>query len=195
MSYIGIVVASAFASNALLTYGFGSVPDRNHDDRGPLASALALVCVNVLASGFLWVAHVLLLAPLGLGSLDILFFALLALPVLKFLSRNAALSSEGKLLSCVGEKADDLIVGSLVFGVALVSARSGYTLPEALVASVASGLGYWLALYLLEALKERLEMSDLPAPFKGAPAMLISAGLMAMAFMGVDATFVKNLAG
>jgi len=95
----------------------------------------------------------------------------------------------------VGARADDLVVGSLVFGVAFLSSRSGYSFSEALVASSASGLGYWLAEFLLESLRERLDLSDLPYPFKGALAMLISAGLMAMAFMGIDAVFIKNLAG
>jgi Na+-translocating ferredoxin:NAD+ oxidoreductase subunit A len=197
MSYLGIVVSSVFASNALLSYGFGSVPDGKREGKECFASALALAMVNALASGLLWSIRGLLLIPLGLASLDLLFFALIAVPLLKFLSRVSALSdpSGSSLLAKSGSRADDLVVGSLVFGIALVSARSGYSLPEALAASAASGLGYWLALSLLGTLRERLELSDLPAPFKGGPAMLISAGLMALAFMGLDASFAKNLAG
>jgi Na+-translocating ferredoxin:NAD+ oxidoreductase subunit A len=150
--------------------------------------------VNALASAFLWCVHSLVLAPLGLSSLDILFFILLAVPLLRFIARAASAAGKG-LLARAGSRSDDLVVGSLVFGVAFLSSRSGFTLPEALAASGASGLGYWLAEFLLESLRERLELSDLPYPFKGAPAMLVSAGLMAMAFMGIDAAFVKNLAG
>jgi Na+-translocating ferredoxin:NAD+ oxidoreductase subunit A len=194
MSYLGIVVASLFASNALLTYGLGSLPDQKRGDTGSFASALALACVNALASAFLWSLHTLVLAPLGLASLDILFFMLLAVPLLRFIARAASSSGKG-LLSLVGSRCDDLVVGSLVFGVAFLSARSGYALSEALAASAASGLGYWLAEFLLESLRERLDLSDLPYPFRGAPAMLISAGLMALAFMGMDAAFIKSLAG
>jgi electron transport complex protein RnfA len=194
MSYIGIIVTSAFASNALLTYGLGSAPDEKREGEGGGASALALAAVNILASAFMWAIRSLFLGPLGLASLDILFFALLAVPLLKFLAR-AAIRSGGGLLSRACAKADDLLIGTLVFGVALVSSRSGYSLPEALAASAASGLGYWLAQFLLETLRERLELSDVPRTFKGAPAMLISAGLMALALMGVDAAFVKGMAG
>jgi electron transport complex protein RnfA len=150
--------------------------------------------VNALASAFLWAVHSLFLSPLGLGSLDILFFVLLAVPLLRFVARAAYLSGNG-ILALLGAKTDDLVVGSLVFGVALISSNGGFSLPEALAASAASGLGYWMASALLEAIRERLELSDLPRPFRGAPAMLISAGLMAMALMGVDAAFVKSLAG
>jgi electron transport complex protein RnfA len=194
VSYIGVVVTSVFVSNALLTYGLGSVPGRGRERPGSLASALALTCVNALASFFLWAVHTLVLYPLGLGALDILFFTLLAVPLLKFLSRAASVPGGG-LLSRVGAQADDLIVGSLVFGVALIASRGGYTLPEGLVASSAAGLGYWLVSSLLESIRERLELSDVPGPFKGAPAMLISTGLMALAFSGVDAAFVKGLTG
>jgi len=195
MSYLGIVVTSVFASNALLTYGLGSVPGNEPVPRGgQLTAALAFSGVNALASAFLWGVHTLVLFPLGLGSLDILFFVLLAVPLLKFVSRAASLSPVG-LLSALGEKSEDLIVGSLVFGVALISSNSGFSLPEALAASSASGLGFWMASALLESIRDRLELSDLPSPFRGAPAMLLSAGLIALALMGIDATFVKGLAG
>lgn len=197
MSYLGIVLTSIFASNALLAYGFGSMPERERKGSASLASALALACVNVVASTLLWLIHCLVLAPLRLVSLDILFFALIAVPLIKFIARMAQQGAikQGSLLFRLGEKSDDLAVGSLVYGIALLSARSGYSLPEAVAASAASGLGYWLSQFLLEAVRERLELSDVPAPFRGAPAMLLSAGLMALAFMGIDVTFVKNLVG
>jgi Na+-translocating ferredoxin:NAD+ oxidoreductase subunit A len=194
MSYIGIIVSSVFASNALLAYGLGSVPGQSREAPGQTASALALALVNLLASALLWALHSLVLFPLRLQNLDMLFFALIALPIIKFLAKAAALSGQG-LLAGLGAKANEMAVGSLVFGVALISANSGYSFPEALAASAASGLGYWLATVLLESIRERLELSDLPRPFKGAPAMLISAGLMALALMGVDSAFVKGMSG
>jgi len=195
MSYLGIVVTSVFASNALLSYGLGNVPTRARDGEksGQTSTALALALVNALASSFLWVVHSFVLAPLNLESLDILFFALLAAPLLKFLAK-AGSAREGAL-SRMASKADDLVVGSLVFGVALITANAGFSFPEALAASAASGLGYWLATVILESIRERLELSDLPRPFKAAPAMLISAGLVALALMGIDAAFVKGMTG
>lgn len=197
MSYLGIVLTSIFASNALLIYGFGSIPERERKGSTSLASALALACVNVIASAILWLIHSLVLAPLRLASLDILFFALIAVPIIKFIARVAQQSSikQDSILFKLGERSDDLAVGSLVYGIALLSARSGYGLLEAVAASAAAGLGYWLSQFLLEAVRERLELSDLPTSFRGAPAMLLSAGLMALAFMGLDAALIKNLVG
>lgn len=197
MSYLGIVLTAIFGANALLAYGLGTIPERERKGSVSLASALALAIVNVIASALLWLIRSFALVPLGLAYLDVLFFSLIAVPLIKFLARlvqQGALKPEG-LLSRLGERSDDLVVGSLVYGIALVSSRSGYGLPEAALASLASGLGYWLSLFLLESVRERLELSDLPAPFQGAPSMLISAGLMSLAFMGIDAAFVKNLVG
>jgi electron transport complex protein RnfA len=194
MSYIGIVVTSVFATNALLTYGLGSVPDGRRGESGSLVSAIALAVVNTASVLLLWPIHRLMLAPLGLESLDIVFFALLAVPLLKFIAR-AASESKAKILARTGGRAEEQIVGSLVFGIALISSRSDYAFAEAIVAGAASGLGYWLSEFLLESLRERLELSDLPIAFRGGPAMLISAGLMSLAFMGIDAAFIKGLAG
>ncbi len=203
MSYLGIVASSVLASNALLSYGFGAIPAIGGGRGGPaagagergsrLASALALACINAAAASILWCARRLILDPLGLAGLDIFFFALIVVPPLKALAR-AARSGSG-IAAAVGAEADELIVGSLVFGIALVAARSGYGLGEAAAAGAASGLGYWMATYLLRRIRERLELSDLPAAFRGAPSMLVSAGLMSMALMGVDSILVRNLGG
>jgi Na+-translocating ferredoxin:NAD+ oxidoreductase subunit A len=142
----------------------------------------------------LWCIRVLALAPLGLESLDLFVFVLLAVPLIKAIARTAAASGLG-MLSRVGSTSDNLVVSCLVFGIALIASRSGFSLPEALIAGACSGLGYWLASALLEALRERLELSALPAALRGTPSMLVSAGLMAMAFMGIDEIFVKNLVG
>jgi Na+-translocating ferredoxin:NAD+ oxidoreductase subunit A len=205
LSYLGIVASSVLASNALLAYGLGSIPalkkglqaegDREGEGEGPggLAAAAALVCVNSLAAAVLWCVRGLALAPLGLASLDVLFFAIIAVPLLKALSRVAA-AAEGALAR-IGRRADELVVGSLVFGIALITARGGYSLGEALAAGAASGVGYWMATSLLDSIRERLELSDVPASFKGAPSMLLSAGLMSMALMGIDSILVRNLGG
>lgn len=198
MSYLGIVVTSAFASNALLTYGLGDVP-RPEDEaprasRSNLARVLVLVLVNSIASGLMWCAHALVAFPLGVPSLDLIFFVLLAVPGMKFLAKASGLAGGG-LLSLVGERADDLIVGSLVFGLALIYGEGSYTLPQALAGSAASGLGYWMSTGLLRSIGARLDLSDTPRRMRGAPAMLLSTGLMALAFMGLDAAFTRALAG
>ncbi len=201
MSYLGIIATSVLASNALLSYGFGMLPGTKdskmdgvrHGGDADLASAIALTVVNAIAAAVLWCLRTLVLEPLGLASLDIFFFAVMVVPPLKAVSRAA---SKGRgVVAAVGSEADELVVGSLVFGIALIAVRSGYALEEAVTAAAASGLGYWMATALLTSIRERLELSDLPRSFKGAPAMLISAALMSMALMGIDSGIVSSLGG
>lgn len=194
MSYLGIVVSSVFAVNALLVYGFEICPGFRQRGARSLPSAIALVIVDSLAAAFLWAVRILALEPFGLESLDLLVFVLAAVPLLKALSRTAIGSGEG-FFSKIGSAADDLVVSCLVFGVALVISHAGFSFVEAFLAGASSGLGYWLAATLLDALRARLELSDLPPAVRGAPAMLLSAGLMAMAFMGIDVVFVGNMVG
>ncbi|HTX73532.1 MAG TPA: Rnf-Nqr domain containing protein [Rectinemataceae bacterium] len=193
MSYVGIIILTVFGANALLSYGFALCPISRNRGLVRLYALLALVLVNALSSGLLWALRGFVLAPLGLESLDLLLFVLVAVPVVRILFRSV--SERIPSLAGLGLAADEILVSSIVFGIALVTARAGYSLPEALVASASSAIGYWLAVVALDALRERLELSAIPGPFRGAPAMLISAGLMAMALMGVDAMFVRNVVG
>lgn len=196
MSYLGIVAGSVLATNALLHYGLGTIPGIKGETsekgpRGGIRSIATLTLLNALAAAVLWCLRSLTLEKIGLAPLDIFFFALLVVPPLKALSRAA--TGGGGIIAAIGAEADELIVGSLVFGIALITARSGYTLGEAVAAAAASGFGYWMASALLESIHERLELSDLPRSIKGAPSMLISAALMSMALMGIDAGVFGDL--
>ncbi|HET7839697.1 MAG TPA: Rnf-Nqr domain containing protein [Rectinemataceae bacterium] len=193
MSYIGLVLSAVFAANSMLVYGFGRLPRFRAVGAGWLPPLLALVLVNALASTIFWAIRNLVLVPLGLASIDLFVFVLLAVPLIKSLTHASTLG-EG-FLARVGIVADELVVGTLSFGVALIVSRGGYRIVEALIASAASGLGYWLAAVVLERIEARLELSSVPDPFRGAPVMIVSTGLIAMALMGIDASFVRNLVG
>ncbi len=193
MSYLFIVLTSVFSANALLVYGLGVCPAFRRERRGPWVHLAALAFVNALASILFWIVRSFALAPLGLESLDIILYAVLIAPLLKYLSRFIA-SSPAVSLVRMGAAMDEAVTSCLVFGVALIATRSNFSLLEALAASIAACLGYWLALIVLDSIRERLELSDLPASFRGAPALLLSAGLMAMAFMGVDYALLRSVA-
>lgn len=71
-----------------------------------------------------------------------------------------------------------------VLGVALLNARQGYDFLQSVVYGVAGGLGFTLAIVVFASIRERLEDCDCPKCFQGFPLALISAGLLALAFMG-----------
>jgi electron transport complex protein RnfA len=71
-----------------------------------------------------------------------------------------------------------------VLGVALLNLDRQHGLLESLVFGAAAAAGFGLALLLFAALRERIDFGDVPAAFKGTPIALVTAGLMALAFMG-----------
>ncbi|MDP3177534.1 MAG: Rnf-Nqr domain containing protein [Spirochaetaceae bacterium] len=194
MSLPGTVLTAVFASNAVFAYGLGFRASRRKEGFTEALSAVALILIDLAASFFLWSLRSFALGPLRLESLDTLLFVVIAVPSIKALAKLASVAKV-PWLAGIGTAGDELALGSLSFGIALLATRDGFHVAQALAASVGSGAGYWMATSLLGALEERLELSDLPRPFKGAPAMLLSAGLMSMALMGIDEVFVKNLAG
>lgn len=193
MSYLAIILASVFSANALLVYGFGICPAFRKGRRGVWAQILALALVNIIASSLFWLLRRFLLVPLGLDSIDVIVYAVVIAPVIKYLARFIA-SSGNPFLIRVGAAADEAVMSCLVFGVALVVTRSDYGLGEAVLASLASCVGYWVAVIVLDSIRERLELSAVPPAFRGAPGLLVSAGLMAMAFLGIDSALLHNLA-
>lgn len=197
MSYLGVVLSASFVSNAFLVQGLGlGAPCAPRGrDRGP--RLLALTLQNCLAAFILWSLRTLVLVPVGLSRFELLAYVLVVLPLLKYLGRALSGKAEPRegFLPRLGGFMDEQALGGLVFGVALYAARSAFSLPEALLASLASTAGYLAVEGLLGAVVERLELSDLPAAFKGRPAYVLSAGLMAMAFMCVDAALVAGVAG
>ena len=76
------------------------------------------------------------------------------------------------------------IVFDRLLGVALMNAEAGYSFAYALLNGLCSGAGFLLAVVLMAGVREKLEFSRIPAPFKGMPITLISAGLIALAFIG-----------
>ena len=71
-----------------------------------------------------------------------------------------------------------------MLGVALVNAQEGYDFLQSVLNGACGGLGFTLSIVLFASVRERVEKSDCPECFKGYPIALISAGLLALAFMG-----------
>jgi len=72
----------------------------------------------------------------------------------------------------------------IILAVPLINAGEGYTFLESMAFGVGSGLGFALALVIMASIREKLELADIPAPFKGLPISFIVAGLIALAFTG-----------
>lgn len=71
-----------------------------------------------------------------------------------------------------------------ILGVALLTIQKDYSFVQALVFSIATGIGYLIAIFVFAGIREKFEFADIPKPFKDASIALITAGLLSMAFFG-----------
>ncbi|AUG06161.1 Rnf-Nqr domain containing protein [Pseudomonas sp. S09G 359] len=125
-----------------------------------------------------------LLQPLALTALRLFVFlpltALLISPVLGLLARlRPAQHWDGLWLLLLGNAG--------VLGMVLLGTQENQSLTHMAALSLGSGLGFWLVLSLFNDLRQRIADNDIPLPFRGMPVELISAGLMAVAFLGFNA--------
>ncbi|AZC39583.1 Rnf-Nqr domain containing protein [Pseudomonas chlororaphis] len=147
------------------------------------ALGIATSCLMLLCSLLGYGLYQALLVPLGLTSLQLFVFlplgVLLIAPLLKLLTRMLpGLPFDGLWPLLLGNAG---VLGALLLA---VQANRGITYSLAL--GLGAGLGFWLVLSLFSDLRQRILNNDVPLPFRGLPIDLISAGLMAVAFLGFN---------
>ncbi len=180
-----LALGASLVNNFVLTNFLGLCPFVGASRRFEAAAGMALATIFVLtlASGLSYLAWRWVLEPLGLEYLRILVFILLIAAVVQFTELLVRATSP-LLHELLGVFLPLITTNCAVLGVALLNLDRRHGLLESLVFGAAAGAGFGLALLAFAALRERLESSDLPVAFRGAPIALVTAGLMALAFMG-----------
>jgi Na+-translocating ferredoxin:NAD+ oxidoreductase subunit A len=180
-----LAIGASLVNNFVLTQFLGLCPFVGVSRRFEAAAGMALATLFVLtvASGLSFALWHWVLQPLGLEYLRTLAFILLIAGVVQFTELMVRATSP-LLHQVLGIFLPLITTNCAVLGVALLNVQGQRGLLESLVYGAGAGAGFGLALLLFAALREQLETSDLPAAFRGAPIALVTAGLMALAFMG-----------
>jgi electron transport complex protein RnfA len=180
-----LAVGASLVNNFVLSNFLGLCPFVGVSRRFEAAAgmALATMLVLTLASGLSYAAWHWILLPLGLEYLRTLVFILLVAAVVQ-LTELFVRATSPLLHELLGVFLPLITTNCAVLGVALLNAERQHDLLQSLVFGAAAAAGFGLALLLFAALRERLDGGDVPAAFRGAPIALVSAGLMALAFMG-----------
>jgi electron transport complex protein RnfA len=180
-----LALGAGLVNNFVLTNFLGLCPFVGVTRRYEAAAGMALATMFVLtlASGLSYAAWHWLLEPLGLGYLRTLVFILLIAAVVQ-LSELLVRATSPVLHELLGVFLPLITTNCAVLGVALLNLDRRHGLLESLVFGASAAGGFGLALLLFSALRERLDASDVPTAFRGAPIALVTAGLMALAFMG-----------
>jgi len=185
MDLILIIVSAALVNNFVLIQFLGLCPfmgvSSNVESAVGMSLATAFVLTLATVSSYLLTTYVL--APLNLMYLTTVAFILVIAALVQmtelFMRHSAPL-----LHRVLGIYLPLITSNCAVLGVALLNLREQHSLVESALYGVGAATGFGMVLIALAAARERLTMADVPASFRGAPIGLITAGLMALAFMG-----------
>ena len=143
---------------------------------------LAVTFVMGLASAFTYGVNIILV-KLGLEYMQTVAFILVIASLVQFIEMFLK-KSIPTLYTALGSYLPLITTNCAVLGVALLNVQNGYNFIESVVYGITGGLGFLLAIYLFATVRERVQFADYPKSFEGFPIALITAGLMALAFMG-----------
>jgi electron transport complex protein RnfA len=183
--YFLIFIGAALVNNFVLVKFLGLCPvmgvSKNLDNAVGLAAATTFVLT--LAAGASHVLYHYVLLPLQLEYLRTLAFILLIAALVQF--TEAVLRALLPVLhQALGIFLPLITTNCAVLGVALLNTQQDHGFAQALFYGFSAAVGFSLVLILFTGLRERIEVADVPVSFRGAPIALITAGLMALGFMG-----------
>ena len=182
---IMIIVSTALVNNVVLSQFLGicSFLGVSAQKKASLSLGLAVTAVLTVASALAAALYQYVLAPLGLDYLKTIVFILVIAALVQmvemFLKKNAH-----AVYQSLGIYLPLITTNCAVLGVALTNVQNGYNILESAFAGLGTAIGYTVAIVLLAAIREHIDEEAIPAPFRGAPIVLLCATLMAMAFMG-----------
>ena len=196
MSWVGIILTFALVDNVILSRLLGVCPAAcmPADMRAARIIGLFTALLMSLSAVAGWAADSLVLVPLGFSFLRTPVFVFIVAG-LAFLLQGIAKSAAPGLLPAAGVSLPEIAINCATLGVVLISTREGSTAARSLVVGLSAGLGYYLVTALLAAIRERLDVEQTPEALRGFPLHLISAGLLAYAFMAFDRAFLLRLLG
>ncbi|MGF1615386.1 MAG: electron transport complex subunit RsxA [Gammaproteobacteria bacterium] len=185
MEYLFLILSTALVNNVVLVKFLGLCPLMGVSKKldTALGMGLATTFVLTLASIASWSLEHYVLQPFAIGFLRILMFILVIAGAVQF--TEIVMRRFSPLLHrLLGIYLPLITTNCAVLGIALLNLQQDYTLLKSALAGLGSALGFTLVLMLFAGLRERLQVSQVPATFAGAPIGFITAGLLALAFMG-----------
>ncbi|HHU49514.1 MAG TPA: electron transport complex subunit RsxA [Clostridiales bacterium] len=189
MAYLGkifiILLSSILINNFIMSRFLGICPFLGVSKRVSTAVGMgaAVTFVMAMASVITYLAHYFILVPLEMEYMQTLAFILIIAALVQFVEMVIQKMSPS-LYQALGVYLPLITTNCAVLGVAILNIDEGYDLFLTLINGIAGALGFTLAIVLFAGIRERLEMSDIPEPFKGFPIAMITAGLMSVAFLG-----------
>ncbi len=183
--YALILVSTILVNNFVLVKFLGLCPFMGVSRKleTAIGMALATTFVLTLSAVFSYLIDTYLLAPFGLSYLRIIAFIVTIAAVVQ-LTEMIVHKTSPLLYQVLGIFLPLITTNCAVLGVALLNVQQAHNFVESFLYGFGASIGFSLVLVLFAAMRERINVADVPTPFKGASIGLITAGLMSIAFMG-----------
>ena len=185
MQLLIILISSSLVSNVVLSQFLGLCPFLGVSKKTNTAAGMgaAVIFVITLASAVAGVIYNYILVPFDLTYLQTIVFILVIAALVQFVEMFLKKCMKG-LYQALGVYLPLITTNCAVLGVALTNVQKNYGILESVVNGFATALGFTISIVILAGIREKMEYNDIPESFKGMPIVLITAGLMAIAFCG-----------
>ena len=182
---LAITLGAVLANNFIFSQFLGICPFLGVSKKVDTAigMGIAVTFVMGLASAVCFLVNNFILIPLDLGYMQTVAFILVIASLVQFIEMflQKAMPS---LYTALGVYLPLITTNCAVLGVVLLNVQSNYNFISSVVYGVTGGIGFMVAIVLFASIRERLVFADYPKSFEGFPIALVTAGLMALAFMG-----------
>ncbi len=180
-----ILISSSLVSNVVLSQFLGLCPFLGVSKKTDTALGMgtAVIFVITLASAVAGVIYKYILLPFDLTYLATIVFILVIAALVQFVEMFLKKFIPG-LYQALGVYLPLITTNCAVLGVALTNVQKNYGIVTGIVNGFATALGFTISITILAGIREKMEFNDIPESFKGMPIVLITAGLMAIAFCG-----------
>ena len=185
LSYFAIIIGAIFVNNVVLAQFLGICPFLGVSSKVETSMGMgaAVTFVMALSSLVTWLIQTYILVPLGIEYMQTIVFILVIAALVQMVEIVLKKVSPS-LYQALGIFLPLITTNCAVLGVAIAMIQKEYTLLQGVVFNVSTALGFGLALVIFAGLRERIEFEEAPKAFQGVPIALITASILAMAFMG-----------
>ena len=180
-----ILIASSLVNNVVLSQFLGLCPFLGVSKKTETATGMgvAVIFVITLASAVAGAIYQFILLPFDIAYLQTIVFILVIAALVQFVEMFLKKFIPG-LYQSLGVYLPLIMTNCAVLGVALTNVQKSYGIVTGIVNGFATAVGFTISIVILAGIREKLKYNDIPESFQGMPIVLVTAGLMAIAFCG-----------
>jgi len=185
MEYISIIILALFVNNVVLAQFLGICPFLGVSQKISTALGMggAVIFVMALANLVTYMIYFFVLKPIGVEFMQTITFILVIAALVQIVEIILKKASPS-LYQALGIYLPLITTNCAVLGIAILAVQKDYNMIKSVVYASATAVGFTIALILMAGIREQIEVVGVPKGMKGFPISLVTAGLLALAFMG-----------